>query len=1531
MRFLGHQTSSSACSRPSALQLALLFLLIAGCIAPALGQQAPYILPYTMSTFAGPNPAYTIGAKCVNTTTGITSPTLIALDPQGDGCLASQLSIGTDPHDIRVDAQGNIYWIDIISSSSTLIHKINAQSLQETTYVSSTINSKNCLATVDKYGDGCPANDGGANNTTVVELNSQDNYTTAGLKNQRGLAVSNNGMLYSAGYNDYNIHQVSPPALYNFPLDGAYSVTGIFSIVVGQPGATAATATVTSQPLATAGIGSSRGVGVDAAGNVYVADTGNNIVQEVTGGNLIPLTAANSAGTKPTPPITGSGVASATQVDAPEDVQIDNNGNIIIADAGNNVVRAIYEGGTPFFGITNLVVGTMYVIAGNGAALTAVQSGSTGTYGNTSYAYASNGSAPPVSPGSVNLSVRKLSIDQYNNVYVADSSNEVVWFIDNATGYIRLLAGSFGGAHPAVTTPVITAMPSTPISCSAQTNTLGDGCPAYQASLNALSDMGTSVDNQGNLYITDSEMTSAGAASASLSRLRKVLSGLDFPAVTVGGTSVTQNIFLHFGVTDKQATTNPFTVTGKDYTLGTPSCTLNADSTTDCLIAITFKPSVPGYDTATLTIASAAGLSNSYLLTGTGTAPSIAIDPGNVALFNSTINNAQGVVTDASGNIYIADTGNNRILKYTATTATTAVFAGNGSAGYGGDKSVATSATLKAPRAVATDTGGNVYIADTGNNVIRKVNAAGIITTYAGTGTASYTGDNGPGTSATFSAPSGITADALGQIYVADTGNNRIRQISVNGYVTTLAGGASTICTANTDAQGDGCSAIQTIFSAPSGLAYDSTGNSIYVADTGHNNIRRIGLSNAIALSGTSTTVTFNPVTLIAGTGTAGASLSSSGLATASELNGPTGVSIDAADNVYIADTGNAAIRLVNSAMGTISTIVGINTSAGTGTVPGSGIAAQLTTPASVTVSPVGLLYIADSGNNRILSDSRSQVSYNFGRINVPGSSPVQNFVELSMGNATATLPASLTVTGDTTQFTLTAPSGSTGCTASQALTAGSTCIEQGQFNPTAIGSYSATYADAGSSYSGVDPSITLVGVGAVLTPTSSAVVQTFPATGNAQYGGQLTLTVTVTPTACNTQGAPTCFPTGTVQIVVNNTAGAPLTLSATGTASEALSNLAVGSLTISCIYKGDTYYAASNCPNATITITQASTTSVLTATPNNQPQFTTVTLTATVTSNTSGIPTGFVNFYADGSTTPINPSPVSLSGGVATLALAATFDAYGNVTSAGNTLTPGSHTLTCAYTGTTPSNYATSNCASVTLVVDPQPASIALQSKGCSATVLTVDNTIAIGPTVNCPSALAPINGVTAVAVADGSTTDATIFVTPTNTVSGTLTFSCSGLPAATTCTFSPVSLTVSPTTAAAASNYFDVTFWTDLQSGATASLHKPSIGSTRKIGSGISYALALGWPLTLLGFAGLFRFRRKPGAARRLSLLATLLIMAGSSLLFTGCAGPGAYSAVLTPAGTYPITITVAGGGVTSSTVVDFVVTSPGIPGQE
>jgi hypothetical protein len=178
-------------------------------------------------------------------------------------------------------------------------------------------------------------------------------------------------------------------------------------------------------------------------------------------------------------------------------------------------------------------------------------------------------------------------------------------------------------------------------------------------------------------------------------------------------------------------------------------------------------------------------------------------------------------------------------------------------------------------------------------------------------------------------------------------------------------------------------------------------------------------------------------------------------------------------------------------------------------------------------------------------------------------------------------------------------------------------------------------------------------------------------------------------------------------------------------------------------------------------------------------------------------------------------------------------------------------------------------------------------------------------------------------VATADGSTTDATIFITPTNTVGGTITFSCSGLPANTACTFQPTSIALTASTSYATPVYTDVTFFTDVKPGNLSELARP--------GNGISLAMVFGWPLTALSLVALLSLRRRK-SLRGLSLLAMLVLMAGTALTFSGCAGPGDYTASLTPAGTYPITITVKGtSGVSSSTIVDFTVTAPGITGQQ
>jgi hypothetical protein len=178
-------------------------------------------------------------------------------------------------------------------------------------------------------------------------------------------------------------------------------------------------------------------------------------------------------------------------------------------------------------------------------------------------------------------------------------------------------------------------------------------------------------------------------------------------------------------------------------------------------------------------------------------------------------------------------------------------------------------------------------------------------------------------------------------------------------------------------------------------------------------------------------------------------------------------------------------------------------------------------------------------------------------------------------------------------------------------------------------------------------------------------------------------------------------------------------------------------------------------------------------------------------------------------------------------------------------------------------------------------------------------------------------------VAVAQGSTTDVTLFITPTNTVSGNLTFACSGLPANSTCTFSPTSIALTAGTTLASPVYTDVTLWTDLQPVTTAEL--------RHQNGNITLAAILGWPLTLAGLLGLVRLRRRRGRLNGLVLMALVMVLAGASLALNGCAGPGAYTPNFTSAGSYPVTITVTGPNVSQSTVIYFTVTSPGITGQQ
>jgi trimeric autotransporter adhesin len=313
------------------------------------------------------------------------------------------------------------------------------------------------------------------------------------------------------------------------------------------------------------------------------------------------------------------------------------------------------------------------------------------------------------------------------------------------------------------------------------------------------------------------------------------------------------------------------------------------------------------------------------------------------------LNEVGSVAVDAAANVYIADSGNNRIRKVSDGVITT--IAGNGVFGYAGDGGLATSAQLGSPDGVAVDASGNVYIADTSNAEIRKV-SNGVITVFAGTGngTAGYSGDGGPPTSAQLSLPFGVAVDASGNVYIADTGNNVIRKVS-NGVITTFAGtyGMSGIGYA-----GDNGPATSATFNDLAGVAVDLSGN-VYIADSKNNAIRKV--SKGV-------------ITTIAGTGKEGYS-GDRGPATSAELNRPLCVAVDPSGNVYIADSWNNLIRKVSN--GVIATL------AGGGSVNfgdnGQATGAQLNQPFGVAVDASGDLYIADTYNNAIRKVSHGVIT----------------------------------------------------------------------------------------------------------------------------------------------------------------------------------------------------------------------------------------------------------------------------------------------------------------------------------------------------------------------------------------------------------------------------------------------------------------------------------------------------------------------------------------------------------------------------
>ena len=340
------------------------------------------------------------------------------------------------------------------------------------------------------------------------------------------------------------------------------------------------------------------------------------------------------------------------------------------------------------------------------------------------------------------------------------------------------------------------------------------------------------------------------------------------------------------------------------------------------------------------------------------------------AAISAALANPFSMAADAAGNVYVADRDNHRVRRIDTSGNITTV-AGNGEQGFFGDGGLATSASLNTPTAVAVDTNGNIYIADSNNNRVRVV-ANGNINTFAGNGNAGYSGDGGAATSASLYTPRGVAVDANGVVYIADTNNHVVRKVT-GGTISTIAGNAQ-----QQGFYGDNGTASSAGLDTPTGVAVDATGK-VYVADS---NNHRVRLLSAATLS------TF------AGNGTAAYS-GDGGSATSAAIAFPLGVSLDGMGNIFVADSNNHVIRRVGST-GTITTIAGEGEQGFFGDAGGPN-AAVLDTPSGV-LPLNGNVYIADLNNQRVRSTSATLLM--FANQIVGTQSPVQTVTVTNSGNA---------------------------------------------------------------------------------------------------------------------------------------------------------------------------------------------------------------------------------------------------------------------------------------------------------------------------------------------------------------------------------------------------------------------------------------------------------------------------------------------------------------------------------------------------
>ncbi len=1214
-----------------------------------------------------------------------------------------------------------------------------------------------------------------AGNGTAGSTGNGGLATAAELNNPEGLAFDNHGNVYISDYNNNQIRVVN--------------AAGVISVFAGT---TAACANPTAAsgacgdggPVSAATFNNPSQMQFDTAGNLYIADYTDNRVRKVTatngvitGSSIITTVAGNGGGGVAT--ISGNGgLATSATVPLPHGIAIDSAGNIYINDQVACVVRKVAA-----------ATGNIANFAGNGTC-----------------GYAGDGGQANAAGVEIGNGV-ELALDSAGNLYLGDRSNNVVRKVTASTNVISTYAGTHGtpctpatavcGDNGAATsadltgpagvfidsfgnlviadadgarirkvttsTGIITTIAGTGVACNASgtaSGPCGDGGLATSATFSFPIDV--SLSPTGNVFFTDQYAN----------RVRYLSPPPIFPATQAGSTSPSINVLIS---TTGTANTIINSITVPNSPSGTPQFKVGTQSGcviggttgnapgTLCTIPVTFSPAYPGVQTAPLVISTNGGTFQ-FGLSATGIAPQAILEPGVLgtaagtgvagatgnggAATAATLNAPREITFDYAGNYYIGDLGNNEIREVSAAGNITVVAGGGSTNYYLSPGAAATTAALTQPEQVAFDSAGNMYIPDYGDSVVAKVDAVTKnITVIAGQyGTQGNTGDGGLATAATLTGPAAIAINqANGNIYIADgnQGGNKIREINVSTGIITTYAGTGAICSSPTATCGDGGPATAAQFYRPNGIAIDGNGN-IFVSDTLDNRVRRIDVTTGI-------------ITTVAGTGAA-SDTGDGGAATSATLNTPFQIQVDAAGDIFIADKGNNAIRMVSGSTGNISTIAGNGMTCTTTPSPacgdgGSANVAAFSSPTGVALDAAGDVYVVENGTNRVRKVTSNPAALLYPTEPVGTSAGTMNETLLNIGNATLTYTtpvspnsdALVTTTGPTAAtsnaFTQTA---ATTCgpiysttTTGTTLASGATCNFVVNFTPdTAAGNYTGTLVETDNSLynTASTQTVTLAGAGTILTP-----VVTLASNNNPSYLGQ-SVTFTATVTSPNSSApAPTgsvtfTYTTAAAPSTVITITGSPITVSTTAgvtTAVISTSSLPLGAENVTATYSGDGAYATAASTAFAQTVQQVSGSADTVSAANSTTTVGTadqLTFAIPVVTG-AAVPTGSVAFTS-GSTSlgnatwPASPVTGTCPSGSGTCYLLSPASAPTNIPLGNPT------TVTATYTAGTGSGYASPSTAPTTnVIVNLDPDTITVTSPTTSPAPATYSNggTIAI------------------------------------------------------------------------------------------------------------------------------------------------------------------------------------------------------------